>query len=356
MCREKKYKINSNGMIFLVRRCRMEHVDMILVGIGLSALLLSLIVLMGKLVKDNGKTSRWLPLLLIMGFLSIGVGVSLMIPGIKKPLLDMVSNEEVPPADSGSTKSGESSESIETPQSNENEMQKIARNLVEQEMGKQVGLSEWEITRNEMTSDQEVYNIADYDKPEGEMRKVWISGNVRATSSDGVTGNVGYELELYQMNHDEKWYIGNHWGVLIDLDEPDKPVVENEGEDRAKHLGSSNPMGEEKSVESPNTVSQEDIKGAWHWRESDDFYMILRDNGTYSYIEKNAGFVSEGNYTVDGHGNPFKVSVHYSTGERDSVMMIDLIDNNHIEGSEDGLNWKAERVDLSEAERMLNSF
>ena len=60
------------------------------------------------------------------------------------------------------------------------------------------------------------------------MRIVWITGNVKATSDDDITGNVGYELELYQMNGDNKWYIGKHWGVLIDLEVTEKPVVEED--------------------------------------------------------------------------------------------------------------------------------
>jgi hypothetical protein len=104
----------------------------------------------------------------------------------------------------------------------ETEPQKIARELVEQEMAKQVGLKKWEITSNDIYSDKELYNIRDYDKPEGDMRVVWITGAVKATTEeDNITGSVGYDLELYQLKGEKDWRIGIHWGVLADLDVPE---------------------------------------------------------------------------------------------------------------------------------------
>ncbi|OAT80921.1 hypothetical protein A6P54_13040 [Bacillus sp. MKU004] len=184
-----------------------------------------------------------------------------------------------------------------------------------------------------------------------------MEGYVKATSEAGVTGSVGFTLEVYQMKGDDKWYIGEHWGVLANINGTEKPVVENEGKDRSKHLGSSNPMGDgalDKETEEATEIDETDLIGAWKWSDSDEFYMIFRDDGTYSYIEKSAGFISEGTYTIEGSGSKLNVKVTYTTGERDSVMVIDLKDGSHLAGSENGYSWEAVRVNLDETERTLN--
>jgi hypothetical protein len=113
---------------------------------------------------------------------------------------------------------------------------------------------------------------------------------------------------------------------------------------------------ETESGETSNTPTEDDLNGAWQWSNSDDFYMIFRNDGTYSYIEKSAGFVSEGFYTVEGAGSQFNVNVNYTTGERGSLMTIHLIDGNHFAGSENGHRWEAVRVNLEEAEWLLSSL
>ncbi|MCH1627730.1 hypothetical protein [Fredinandcohnia quinoae] len=331
--------------------------SIILLGIGIVALLLTLLMTIIKFFKGNYKISPVILSLLLVGLISISAGFVLMIPNEKE---QVQKKEDVQTQAEQMTNEEDANEKDET-EINEIEPLKIARTFVEQEMAKQVGLRKWEITEHMVYSDKNVYNIADYDKPEGDMRKVWITGSVRGTSDDGITGNVGYDLELYQMKGDTKWYIGEHWGVLANLEITDEPVVkERERNDEELPMGkeSENP-NEEKSVDAAKpkqpTLTENDLKGAWHWNDSDDFYMILRNDHTYSYIEKNAGFVSEGTYTVEKLGDQFKVTVHYTTDEYDSVMTINLIDKNRHEGMEDGNSWRAVRVNLADAEQVLRS-
>ncbi|OAT80922.1 hypothetical protein A6P54_13045 [Bacillus sp. MKU004] len=148
----------------------MEQIDIVLLSIGFIVLLLAFVLLILKLVKGTGGVSPGLISLLLIGFMSIAAGVILLIPELKGKLLEAAGTEgtktavaEIEPAKSTLKKSAFE---------NETKVQEMARKLVEQEMEKQVGLRDWEITKNQITSDQELYNIADYDKPEGEMRKV----------------------------------------------------------------------------------------------------------------------------------------------------------------------------------------
>lgn len=147
--------------------------------------------------------------------------------------------------------SGQNSESI----GDETDPLEIAKKLVKQEMSKQVGLEEWEIIENYVTSDELVDNIADYDKPVGEMRKLWVTGMVRATATDeegGATGDFGYDLQLYQMTGDPTWYIGEHYGVLIGLIVTEKPDVDETGLELSdsEELPTSNaPMESDEPVE-----------------------------------------------------------------------------------------------------------
>ena len=103
----------------------------------------------------------------------------------------------------------------------------------------------------------------------------------------------------------------------------------------------------------PSVFVEQDLRGAWHWQDGDDFYMIMRDDLTYTYIEKGSSFVSEGMYRVEKQGDQFEVRVTYSTGEYDSIMMLQLINQNQLVGEEDGYSWRAERINLSEAEEVL---
>ncbi|MBO0588981.1 hypothetical protein [Sporosarcina sp. E16_8] len=360
----------------------MDHLNIIL--IGFAVLILSLSVLIFNVVKGKYKVSLGMISLVIIGVAFIIAGF--VLPDSKEKMLvsgDAASSNGVinyKEATSNETSSNESTRDKTAGYVainddliiNESDPLRITRALVELEMSKQVGLKEWRITENNMTSDQNVFNIADYDKPVGDMRKVWIEGNINATvEDDGTNGNIGYDLELYQMRGDTTWYVGKHWGVLIDLNVTAKPKVE----ENLKYHSNSDEMiideetGGLSSVEVPeygtvdnvfksdkSAFAESDLMGAWHWSELDDFYMILRNDYTYSYIEKGVGFVSEGAYTVDQFDDHFQVKVHYTTGEYDSVMMIKLIDKNHLKGNEDGFSWEASRVNLSEAEDTLNSF
>ncbi|MEC5423857.1 hypothetical protein QGM71_10180 [Virgibacillus sp. C22-A2] len=98
----------------------------------------------------------------------------------------------------------------------------IAEILVEQEMAKrQIDPDDWEITEIEISSDNIIDNIADYDKPVGKMRVVWVTGYV---SGIGDVGNI--DLELYKLDGDTVWYIDKHWGVLRDIEVPEMPSVD----------------------------------------------------------------------------------------------------------------------------------
>lgn len=335
----------------------MDNLTIIFIGIGFVLLFLALILLISRIVKKNLKISKGIVTLLLIGFIFIIAGIGLMVPNLQNNIPSAVSKEE-----SVNTTTENVNQKEAEVVNDEIEPQKIARNLVEIEMAKQVGLKNWEITENRVTSDQIVNNIADYDKPVGDKRIVWVSGNVKATSEDDITGNVGYELELYQMKDDDKWYIGKHMGVLIDLEVTEKPLVEEDekyfsnSEELPIPEESSQPE-EEKSINAGNEeleFVETDLLGAWHWDDGEDFYMILRDDFTYSYIEEKAGFVSEGTYTIEKVNNQFKVTVQYITGENKSIMFIDLIDKNHLEGNEDGYSWKASRLNPAEAEDILN--
>ncbi|MFZ3578293.1 hypothetical protein [Virgibacillus sp. DJP39] len=333
----------------------MDYLTIICLGIGFVSLLVSLLLILIKSPKGNKKIAPGILPLLLVGLISLLTGVVLMVPDLKEKITSTVPNQEEVHTLAEKSK-GEATVSTET------EPLKIARELVEKEMSKQVGLKSWEITKNNVTSDQYINNISDYDKPVGDKRIVWIEGYVKATAADdGSTGSVGYNLELYQMKGDNKWYIGKHWGVLDDIEVIEKPVVNEAGlelsdsEELPGGKGSSLSAIESSSPEQ-SALTENYLKGAWHWNDLDDFYMILRDDYTYSYIEQNAGFVSEGTYAADKIDDRFEVTVNYTTGENDSVMTIKLIDQNHLEGIEGGINWKAKRMNLEEAEGILNSL
>ena len=222
-----------------------------------------------------------------------------------------------------------------------------------------------------MTSDQYVYNIADYDKPVGDMRKVWIEeGSMKATAEDdGSTGSFGYNLELYQMKDDHKWYIGKHWGLLAHIEVTETPDVE---EDERMFSNSEDMIidsetggllsynvpdyGETFEEANPTKVfTERDLIGAWHWRDLDDIYMIFRDDFTYSYFEKNAGFLSEGTFSITPLVESFEVNVKYNNERSDTNMVIKLVNKNQIMGKENGHRWDAMKVNIEEARSVLKS-
>ncbi|WP_047985842.1 hypothetical protein [Ornithinibacillus californiensis] len=209
----------------------MSNITFILLASGVAAFIIFILVILVK--KENKITFPTVSILLISLILVTGSLVNTLLEinvfesntaSTKEEPTNVVEKNEPKSEQPKQSQEVESEEEQvvqepSPPVSNESEFQRMARELVEIEMAKQVGLKEWEITENEVTSDQEVYNISDYDKPEGDMRIVWVSGNVQATTEeDNITGNVGFELELYQMKGEDTWYIGNHWGALISLE------------------------------------------------------------------------------------------------------------------------------------------
>ncbi|WNF37199.1 hypothetical protein RJD24_01705 [Bacillaceae bacterium IKA-2] len=339
----------------------MDNLNLIFLSIGFVSLLIALLILIFNFVRKNYKTSVGTILLALTGFsfLLVGIGV----PNLKEEIISVESKgEEVLTLTEEATSEGEDYSEI----SNETEMQKIARELVGKEMSKQVGLKEWSIIENKVTSDNYVFNIADYEKPVGDMRKVWIEGYVKATSADdGSTGNVGYNLELYQMKDDSKWYIGKHWGVLSHLEVTEEPVVFEDKrflsdsaeliiDEETGRLSTYNVPEYGESFEEANPTTEKDLIGAWHWSGLDDYYMILRKDYTFSYFEAYEEYFSEGTYTVNQSGDYYEVDVNYTTGQNDSLMTIKLINKNHLEGNMDGDYWDAERVNSSFGEDVLN--
>ncbi|MFD1019578.1 hypothetical protein [Thalassobacillus hwangdonensis] len=222
----------------------MENLSIILLGCGIGATLLAVLFL-GVSVKGSKGVSPAIVSLSIMGFLTIFAGIALMVPGVKSAVMGegprAVVAEDKQESDLNAVAEDTSSETAlhteeetaspeETDDAGageETEPQKITRKLVEQEMAKQEGLASWKIVQNAITSDKVVNNIADYDKPVGDKRVVWVDGTVEATTSEkGNTANVGFTLELYQMVGDTEWYIDEHWGVLRALVVTEKPEVD----------------------------------------------------------------------------------------------------------------------------------
>ncbi|MBS4207116.1 membrane lipoprotein lipid attachment site-containing protein [Bacillus sp. FJAT-50079] len=98
----------------------------------------------------------------------------------------------------------------------------IAEILVRQEMEKrQIDPNNWKITEVGISFDRMIDNIADYDKPVGKMRVVWVTGNVSGIND---VGNI--DLELYKLDGDNVWYIDEHWGVLRDIEVAEMPIVD----------------------------------------------------------------------------------------------------------------------------------
>lgn len=350
-----------------------DNLNIIFLSIGFVTLLISLFLLILKFSNGTYKISPGIISLSLIGFISLSVGIVLMVPDIKDKVISVATKEEeVLTLTEESNSEGEAVNDGDLAAGiDETEPQKIARELVEQEMSIQVGLKSWEITENVMTSDQYVYNIADYDKPIGDMRKVWIEGFVKATAAeDGSTGSIGYNLELYQMKGDHKWYIGEHWGVLANLEVTEEPDVEEDerffsnsediiiDQETGGLLSHNVPdYGETFEEANPTKVfTEKDLNGAWHWRDLDDIYMIFRDDFTYSYFEKNAGFLSEGTYSVTQLDDNFEVDVDYNNELTDSNMVIKLINKNQLMGKENGYRWDALRVSIEEAEGTLKSI
>nr|WP_106782698.1 hypothetical protein [Lysinibacillus timonensis] len=106
----------------------------------------------------------------------------------------------------------------------------------------------------------------------------------------------------------------------------------------------------------PVTFTEEDLIGAWHWNDGENFYMILRKDGTYSYIEQSAGFHTAGLYSVTVEGDQFEVTVKHITGEYNNQMLIQVMNQDLLKVSEDSYSWSAERMNLAEAENILKSI
>ncbi|CAM5194483.1 hypothetical protein UACE39S_03790 [Ureibacillus acetophenoni] len=373
----------------------MENLNLILLGVGAVALVIALILLILKLSKENFTLNGVLATVLVVGATFLIAGFVIQ-PANFESAKTVSSKVEETTNLSGAQENGESNVNDSTGENNHSTNETnaplyntsmvavinddltvvgsnphdIASKLVEYEMNKQVGLRSWEITNIRTTSDNNVFNSSDYDKPTGDMRIVWIEGNVRATAADdGTTGDVGFIVELYQMaQQDSNWYVGKHWGALISLPVTKQPnYVEDERYfsnsselifDENGGLSSVNipEYGQTFEEANPDKVtSEKDLIGAWYWREYDDFYMILRSDGSYSYIEKNAGFYADGIYRVKKMDDYYEVTVIYETGEKDSIMTIKLHDKNQFTATENYYSWNAKRVELAEVEGILKS-
>lgn len=98
----------------------------------------------------------------------------------------------------------------------------IAEILVTQELDKQgYDPKDWEISEIEIYFNKTVDNVADYDKPVGPMRIVWVTGLV-----SGINDTNNIDLELYKLEDDNVWYIDQHLGVLRNIAVPEMPKVD----------------------------------------------------------------------------------------------------------------------------------
>lgn len=171
-------------------------------------------------------------------------------------------------------------ESIDSSQpiSNIYEPIEIAEILVEQEMVKrQVDPNDWEITEIEISSDSIIDNIADYDKPVGRMRVVWVTGYVSGT---GDVGNI--DLELYKLDGDNVWYIDRHWGVLRDIEVPEMPSVD---ESNYQLSTSDEIFTEDNSLDKSKVNSQkieDDVETSKYFAELEERYL----NSLYEQFEQ----------------------------------------------------------------------
>lgn len=138
--------------------------------------------------------------------------------------------------------------------------------------------------------------------------------------------------------------------ALVQKKMKDGNKSKNEEENNKKQQTVATEKTKEVTQSQQPSFTENDLKGAWY-DESDDLYIILRDDFSYTYIERGVKFISEGTYSIDSYDNHFKVHVIYSAGQRDSNMTINLINKNHIHVYEDtNVNFTAERIRLSEAE------
>src|SRR5690625_2082783 len=102
----------------------------------------------------------------------------------------------------------------------------IAKALVKQEMQKyETDSDNWEIATIEITRDEIIDNVSDYDKPAGDIHIVWINGEIESDDGELIfeVGGKNFDLELYKLQDDIYWYIDQHWGVLRNLVTTDLP-------------------------------------------------------------------------------------------------------------------------------------
>lgn len=245
-----------------------------------------------------------------------------------------------------------------------------AADLVEMEVARQGGMKEWEITKNEVVSDNTFHNAGDRDKPIGDMRVVWVEGNLAFTTENNNEASEGFSLEFYQMRGDDYWYIGKHWGFLRHLEVSEKPnVVENPDyfsdsdellfDEETGELAST-PLpeyGEEENVfrNEHSDYLETDLLGAWSFGGMEHFYMIFRDDFTYSHFEFSVDVLSEGTYTIERNEDQFDVRMLDAADEQDTLMSVRVNEINRIEFTVDGMNWtEALRVPLDDTEELLS--
>ncbi|WFA09515.1 hypothetical protein [Tissierella sp. Yu-01] len=253
----------------------------------------------------------------------------------------------------------------------------FTKKLVEIEMSKDIGIDEWSITENKITYNKDLFNQFNPSKPNGDMTTVRVEGNVNLTIQKyNLNENHWYSLDFYKMRGDNSWYIDKdrHYGVLKKLRVTAVPELfpnewQKKNDSNKTFEEFINTYGDQTDKipeygEVDNVfrddlpiIDQTDLIGAWHRSGADDFYMIFRDNYTYSYFDKRLPVVFyEGTYTVEQIDNYLVVEVVYNTDKNNSIIEIRDLNKNSFRGYDYGYSWESTRMDLKEAESILNSL
>jgi hypothetical protein len=170
----------------------------------------------------------------------------------------------------------------------------IAKILVEQEMTKrQIDPNNWEITEIEISSDHMIENIADYGKPVGKMRVVWVTGYVSGTED---VGNI--DLELYKLEGDNVWYIDQHWGVLRAIEVPEMPTVD----ESSYQLSTSDKLPTDNNSLDESEMNNQEIEddnetseyfGGLEERFLNSMYEHFEDIGLIKYLEGGKFYIKD---------------------------------------------------------------
>lgn len=198
----------------------MEKLWLIFLIAGLSVLAIYFLLVIYKIIKDSKVFTLPATILLTIGlaFVCGSLLITIMSNNTNEKAVSAKIGEQMPQEENIEDEYIDSSQPI----SGAYEPKEIARVLVNQEMEKrEMDAGDWEITELEIYSDKTIDNLADYSKPVGKMRVVWVTGYVSGIND---VGNI--DLELYKLEGDDVWYIDNHWGVLRAIDVPEMPKVD----------------------------------------------------------------------------------------------------------------------------------